>query len=108
MGEVIVPIKVQISDFMKLLYVKGEKAGWAEGFHLREIADELKIPMGLVVKISKYLEQSNLLEYESGTVDLTVEGITRVQEATMVPKTDTAVTPATSKNGTQSKAGSKK
>lgn len=81
MAETLVPIKVQMSDFMKLLYVKGEQSGWSERFPLREVADQLKLPLGLVVKISKHLELSGLLEFESGAVDLTVEGIMRVQEA---------------------------
>src|SRR5688572_6926740 len=77
----VVPIKRQMSDVLKLLYAKAEANGHADGFPLRELADELELPIGLVVKISKHLEALGLIEYESGTIDLTVDGIVRVQEA---------------------------
>ena len=104
MGDATVPIQVQMSDFLKLLYVHGEKTGWAEGLPLREIAEALEMPMGLVVKISKHLEHARLLEYENGTVDLTIEGIMRVQQA-LVAK-PVSVPPPT--NGSTKKGASKK
>lgn len=74
-----VGIRSQIDRFLEIVYAQAQRSGYAEMITLGEIVAQSGMPFRLVEKISRYLEREGLLEYGQRAVDLTVEGIMRVE-----------------------------
>lgn len=74
--------RIAIGSFLRFLYAQAESDGHDSPLPLRTVAEALHLPMGLVVKISKYLEHQGLINFESGTVEITIEGMLHVEKAT--------------------------
>lgn len=62
-----------------------EACGHACKAPLEDVAAGTKLPLPLVVKISKHLEHLGLLEYDKGTVELTVQGMVEAEKVQAPP-----------------------
>lgn len=65
----------RIETMLVYLYKRTEAAGFVGVIQLEDVARDTILPMPLVVKISRHLEQRGMLEYDHGAIDLTVSGM---------------------------------
>lgn len=64
---------------------ENERCGHACKTPLEAVADGIGLPLPLVVKISKHLEQHGMLEFERGTVELTITGMLEAERVSAPP-----------------------
>ena len=77
--------KRRLERVLVWVHAENERCAHACKVPLEDVAAGTGLPLPLVVKISKHLEHHGLLEYDKGTIELTVAGMIEAEKVQAPP-----------------------
>jgi Mn-dependent DtxR family transcriptional regulator len=83
--------RVTIDRFLVLTYEQANLSEHAAPLPLATLAAQLQIPPKLAEKIADFLERTGLVNYDDQAVDLTIEGMLKVEELMRVDEAGPSV-----------------